>query len=74
MINGSPEIASLAVDANKDLIQVPSPLDVLVSRRSLPLSEFGGKDRSETVSPEADGLVADINTPFVQQIFNLAQR
>lgn len=31
MIDGSPEIASLTIDMDEDLVQVPSPLDVLAS-------------------------------------------
>ncbi len=74
MINCPPEIASLAVDPDEDLIQVPPPLDVLASRSPLPFSKLDGEDGSEAVPPEPDSLMADVDAPFVQQVFDLAQR
>ncbi len=74
MIHGPPEIASLAVDPDENLIHVPPPLDVLTSRSPLPVSKFGGEDGSEAVPPEPDRLKADVDAPFVQQVFDLAQR
>jgi len=74
MINGPPEIASLAVDPDENLIHVSPPLDVLASRSLLLFSKFGGEDGAEAVPPEPDRLMADVDAPFVQQVFDLAQR
>ncbi len=74
MIHGPQEIASLTVDPDENLIQAPSPIGVLASRSPQPFSKFGGEDGSAAVPPEQDGLMADVDAPFVQQIFALAQR
>jgi hypothetical protein len=60
VINGPPEIASLAVDPDEDLVQVLAPLDMLVSRRLLLVAKFSSKHRSEAVPPEPDSLMADV--------------
>lgn len=74
MIDGPPETASLAIHPDEDLIQVPSPLDLPPSGLPLPRAKFGSEDGSEAVPPEPDGFVADVDAPFVQQVFDLALR
>lgn len=64
MINRAPEIMLDAVDADEDLIDVPTPKGI----RPLadPLSAYlRGEHRSETVPPETDSLVTDINAALV---------
>lgn len=74
MIDVAPEKASLTVDARNRLIQMPPPLNVLAGCASLPLPEFGGKDRPEAVPPEPDGFMADIDASLVSKVLDLAQR
>jgi hypothetical protein len=38
------------------------------------LSDLSGKQRAETVPPETDSFMANINTAFVQQIFHISKR
>nr|WP_241147945.1 hypothetical protein [Minwuia thermotolerans] len=66
-------MASLAVGPDEDLVQVASPLEVLASRPPLLLSEFRGNDRPEAVPPEPYRLKADLDAPFMQQVFDLAK-
>ncbi|GJL89844.1 MAG: hypothetical protein DHS20C03_35530 [Minwuia thermotolerans] len=73
MINGPPEIVSLAVDPDEDLVQVPAPLDMLVSRLPLLVAKFSSKHRSEVIPPEPDGHMADVDPTLMQQIFDLPQ-
>jgi hypothetical protein len=37
------------------------------------LSDPGSRQRAETVLPETDRLMADINTAFVQQILDITK-
>jgi len=39
-----------------------------------PLSDFRGKRRPESVPPEPNDLVADINATLEQQVFDLPER
>ncbi len=40
---------------------------------NVPLPDLRGEHRTEPVPPESRRLVADIDTPFEQQIFYLSQ-
>ena len=73
MIDGPPKVMLDTVDADEDLIDVPTPKGI----RPLadPLSAYlRGEHRSEMVPPETDSLVTDINAALVENIFDLAQR
>lgn len=37
-------------------------------------ADLGSEQRAEAVPPETDGLMADINAPFEQDVFNSAKR
>ncbi len=52
------------------------PLQVRMSTKLLNpfLSDFSRKQWAETVSPESDSFMANINTAFVQQIFHISKR
>jgi len=73
VINGASEVVPLAVDLHKHLVEVPLPLP-----RFHPLdpslADIIGEHRSEPVPPEADGLVADVDAPFMEQIFDVSKR
>ena len=74
MIDGLPEVASLTVDPDENLIHVPPSPDVQASRSPPPFSKFDGEDGSEAVPPEPDMLMADADAPLVKQAFDLTQR
>jgi hypothetical protein len=74
MIDGPPEIAELAVDLHEDLIQMPTPLDVPAHMRNPALSDLGSEHRAKPVPPKTDGLMADVDPAFGQEILDVAQR
>src|SRR5271166_1800751 len=74
VIDRPPEIAELAVDLHKDLIQMPTPLGEAAHVRYPPLSDLGGEHRAKPVPPKSDSLMADVDPPLGQQILDVAQR
>ncbi len=73
MIDGAPEVMCLAVDPDKHLIQVPSPLRIGPTMNA-PLPDLRRENRAEPVPPETYRLVADIDATFEKKIFDLPQR
>lgn len=73
MINGSPQVVLDAVDLHEDLIQMPLPLCVLAHVRRSFGSDLSSEDGSETINPEPNALMADIDPTLVKKIFNVAQ-
>ncbi len=74
VINGTPEIMSLAIHFHKNLVHVPLPFRESAQLLD-PLSpDLGGKHRAEPVPPISDGFVADIDPALVQQVFDIPQR
>src|SRR5271166_4541983 len=74
MIDGAPEIAELAVDLYKRLIQMPPPLKIAAHVRDPLLSDLGGKHRAKPVPPKPDRLMADVDPALGQEILDVAQR
>ena len=74
MIDGAPEIAELAVDLHKHLVQMPTPLRIAAHARYPLLSDLGGEHRTKPVPPKPDGLIADVDPALGQEIFDVAQR
>src|SRR5271170_6469551 len=74
MVDRAPEIAELAVDLHERLIQMPTPLDEAAHVRGTSLADLGGEHWTKPVPPEPDGLVADVDPAFGQQILDVAQR
>src|SRR5271165_5318829 len=74
MIDGAPEIAELAVDLHKDLVQVPTPLRIPAHVRHPLLSDLGSKHRAKPVPPKPDRLMADVDPALGQEVFDVAQR
>ena len=74
MIDGAPEIAELAVDLHKDLIQTPAPLRIAAHVRDASLADLCGEHRAKPVLPEPDRLMADVDPAFGQQVLDVAQR
>jgi hypothetical protein len=73
VIDGPPEGVTLAVDLHAHLVQVPTPeAGFLRSNPTLPV--LGGDHRAETVPPEANSFVADVDAALVEQILHVAER
>ena len=64
---------SLAVDADQHLIKVPAPVRPVASVDP-PFPDLASKHRTEPVPPIAHRLVADVDTTFEHDVFDLAQR
>ena len=63
-----------AVVFYKDLVQVPPPMGGPTHPVDALTANLGGEHRPEPVPPIPYGLVADLNAPLVQQIFDVAER
>ncbi len=74
VINNPPQIVSPAIHLHKDLVDVPFPFRVCLQLLNSLLSDLGGKHRAEPVPPISDGFVAHLNSPFVQQVFDIPKR
>ena len=73
VVDSAPQIMSLAVDADEYLIKVPAPVRPIAAIDAPP-PDLGSKHRAETVTPETDRLVTDVDAAFEQDVFDLAQR
>src|SRR5208337_1477861 len=74
VVDGAPEIAELAVDLHKDLIQMPAPLRIAAHMRDASLADLGREHRSKPIPPEPDGLMADIDPALGDEILDVVQR
>jgi len=73
MIDGTPEVKRLSIDTDENLIQVPAPPRI-ASMLDTPLPDFGGEHRSEPIPSQTHCLVADVDAPFEENVFDLPQR
>src|SRR5271157_2561340 len=71
VIDSPPEIAELAVDLHKDLIQMPAPLGEAVLMRYPPFPDLRREHRAKPVPPKSDGLMADVDPPLGQEILDV---
>jgi len=69
-----PKIVHLSVDLHENLVQMllrvrkgTHPIDTLST-------DFGGKHRAKSVTPEMHGFVANVDLSLVQQVFYISQR
>src|SRR5271156_1996054 len=61
VIDSPPEIAELAVDLHKDLIQMPTPLGEAAHVRYPAFPDLRREHRAKPVPPKPDGLMADVD-------------
>lgn len=73
MIDGAPKEVPLTVDLHENLIQVPSPLARLHALE-MPLPDLRSEHRPEPVPPKPHRLVADVDSPHLQQAFYFPER
>ena len=74
VIHGAPQIVSLPSDLHEDLVQVPLPLSTLTHPFGSSLPDLVGKVSTETINPVADRFMANVDTAFMKQVFNVTQR
>ncbi len=63
----------LTVGADEHLIKMPAPQRI-GSMTNTAFPDLGGKQRTKTVPPVPHGLMANVDAPFEQKIFDLSQR
>ena len=68
VIDSPPEIAELAVDLHKDLIQMPTPLGEPAHVRYSPLSDLAGEHRQPGISLQSGTL-----EPLAKRLTNSVQ-
>ena len=73
VIHSPPKVVRLVVDSHENLVQMPLPIRTSAQLLNAFLSDPGSRQRDETVLPETDRLMADINTAFVQQILDITK-
>jgi hypothetical protein len=73
VIDSPPEIAGLAIDLHKDLIQMPPPLGEAAQTRHPLLSDLGREQRAKPVPSKSDGLMADVDPALGQEILDVSQ-
>lgn len=74
MINGPPQVMSLAVDLHKDLVQVPLLLWNLPHVTRAANTDLSGKHRPEAINPVPHTLVADVDAALMKQVLDIAKR
>ena len=68
LIHGTPQILLLAVDSNKDLIQMP-----LIAQPSLSSLQFASIDRTELLTPLPDRLIRHGDSPLGKKILDISE-
>ena len=74
VIDSPPQVAELAVDLHKHLIQMPTPLGEAAQTRNPVLSDLCREHRAKPVPPKSDGFMADVDPALGQEILDVAQR
>ncbi len=72
MIDGPPKIVFLAVDLHEHLIQVPAP-SAGFHAFDPALADLRGKHRPEPMPPVPDCFVTDVDTAFMENVFDIAK-
>ncbi len=72
MIDSPPEIVLFAVDLHEHLVQVPAPATGFHAFDPA-FADLGSRHRPEPMPPKSNGFMADINAPFMEQIFHIAK-
>jgi hypothetical protein len=61
------------IDPHENLIQVPTPLSPVSMIGDTLLPDFGREYGAEPIPPVSDRFMADIDTSFMQKVFDLPQ-
>jgi hypothetical protein len=71
MINGAPQIVSLAIDLHKHFVNVPLPARKAFQPGCPFPTDLGSKQRAKPVPPIAHRFMADIDASLVKQVFHI---
>jgi len=64
----------LAVDLHEHLVEMPLPLSDLAHVAGAAEADLAGEHRAKPIHPKPHALMANIDTPFVERIFDIPQR
>jgi len=73
-VHGTPKVVRLGVDLHKHLMQVPLLVRVCLHPVCSFFSYLSRKHRAKIIPPKPNGLLADVDAAFVQQILNIPKR
>lgn len=71
MINGSPQIVGFAGDLHENLVEMPTPLLDLAHGMGAAFVDHPDEECTEAIDPCSNAFITDIDTPFVQQVFDI---
>ena len=73
VVNGPPEVVGFTVDPDEYFVQVPAP----VGKRQIMNASFPNfrcNHRTKPIPPGTHPLIDDVDTAFVEKVFDLPQR
>ena len=73
MINGTPQIVCFSIDLHKHLIEMPSPVRVIRRWMMSFFADLTSEHGTKPVPPISDGFMANIDSTFMQKIFDIAE-
>ena len=71
LVHGTPQVMVVAIDFHEHLIEVPPTTRQRTHSVCPLLADPGGKDRSKTVPPEPDRLVAHLDPALMEKILDV---
>ena len=73
MVDRAPKIMCFARDSHEDLVEMPAPLPGLTHGACASLADRFREEFAKSIDPEPDALVADVDTAFMEQVFDVAK-
>jgi hypothetical protein len=74
MINGTPEVMSLAIDFHKHLIKMPFLIRIILWMANALLTDFSDEEWAKSITPITNCFVTNIYSSFVEQVFYISKR
>ena len=73
MVDGALKVMLDAIDLHKDLIEMPLPLSMLAHVGGAFRSDLAGEDWTKPVDPKTNAFMANIDAPFLEEIFHVSE-
>lgn len=73
VIDGAPEVVTLAVDAHEHLIDIPTPMGEIAHRLDPLPADVVGEHGAKPVPPEPHSLMANVDAAFGQKVLDLTK-
>ena len=68
---GAPEVVHLPVDPDVDFINMPAPVPKPAHPANPLPADIRGKHRAETIPPQPDRLMTEVDATLVEQILDV---